>query len=90
MTAITFWSPDGRPMSATQFVEALYGKLQELFRDEDELREERNVYKFTSNYIFTSPSGAAAVVLGRSANGWLEWKYQNGKTLDDVKRQNGK
>jgi len=39
MTATSFWSPDGKPMSAPQFVEALYGELPELFKDEDELRE---------------------------------------------------
>jgi len=38
MTATTFWSPDGKPMSATQFVEALYGELPDLFKDEEELR----------------------------------------------------
>jgi hypothetical protein len=25
--------------------------------------------------------------MGRSANGWLEWKSPQGKTLDEVKRQ---
>lgn len=25
--------------------------------------------------------------MGRSANGWLEWKTSQGKTLDEVKRQ---
>ena len=34
----TFWHPDGTPMSAQQFVEALFGKLPEFFKDEDELR----------------------------------------------------
>lgn len=38
MTATTFWSPDGKPMSAAQFIEELYGELPELFKDEDELR----------------------------------------------------
>lgn len=38
MTATTFWSPDGKPMSAAQFIESLYGQLPELFKDEDELR----------------------------------------------------
>ncbi len=52
------------------------------------LKLKDNVYFFTSNYIFPSPSAASAVVLGRSANGWIEWKYQDGKTLDEVKRQN--
>ncbi|MBC8450922.1 DEAD/DEAH box helicase family protein, partial [bacterium] len=38
MMATSFWSPDGRPMSAKQFVEQLFGDLPALFRDEDELR----------------------------------------------------
>ena len=38
MTATTFWSADGRPMSAAQFLESLYGALPEFFKDEDELR----------------------------------------------------
>jgi type I restriction enzyme R subunit len=38
MTATTFWSADGRPMSAAQFLESLYGALPAFFKDEDELR----------------------------------------------------
>ncbi|MGX9364778.1 type I restriction-modification enzyme R subunit C-terminal domain-containing protein [Desulfoplanes sp. PS50] len=38
MTATSFWGPDGKPISSAQFIEALYGSLPELFRDEDELR----------------------------------------------------
>jgi len=32
------WSPDGKPISAREFIERLYGELPELFQDEDELR----------------------------------------------------
>jgi type I restriction enzyme, R subunit len=39
MTATTFWSADGRPMSAAQFLESLFGALPEFFKNEDELRE---------------------------------------------------
>jgi type I restriction enzyme R subunit len=38
MTATTFWSVDGRPMSAAEFVTRLFGELPSLFKDEDELR----------------------------------------------------
>lgn len=38
MTATSFWSPDGTPISSAQFIERLYGELPELFKDEDELR----------------------------------------------------
>jgi type I restriction enzyme, R subunit len=39
MTATSFWHPDGTPMSAQQFMEALFGKLPEFFKDENELRD---------------------------------------------------
>src|SRR5262249_2373058 len=38
MVATTFWGPDGKPMSAAQFVERLFGELPALFKNEDELR----------------------------------------------------
>ena len=51
------------------------------------IMEERDgQYIFTQDYLFTSPSTAAAVVLGRSANGWIEWKDEQGQTLHDVYR----
>lgn len=39
MTATSFWSADGRPMSAAQFLESLYGALPSFFKDEEELRQ---------------------------------------------------
>lgn len=45
------------------------------------LAEEKEHYLFTQDYTFSSPSLAAMVVLGRSANGRTEWKDSNGKTL---------
>jgi type I restriction enzyme R subunit len=38
MVATSFWHPDGTPMSAQQFMEALFGKLPEFFKNEAELR----------------------------------------------------
>ncbi|WP_290681970.1 EcoAI/FtnUII family type I restriction enzme subunit R, partial [Halothiobacillus sp. 15-55-196] len=38
MMSTSFWHPDGTPMSAQQFMESLFGRLPEFFKDEDELR----------------------------------------------------
>lgn len=38
MMMTSFWHPDGTPMSAQQFMETLFGRLPEFFKDEDELR----------------------------------------------------
>ncbi len=38
MMVTTFWHPDGTPMSAQQFMELLFGKLPDFFKNEAELR----------------------------------------------------
>jgi type I restriction enzyme, R subunit len=38
MMVTSFWHPDGTPMSAKQFMEMLFGKLPEFFKNEAELR----------------------------------------------------
>jgi hypothetical protein len=42
--------------------------------------------RFTDDYLFDSPSGAAMLVLGRTANGWIEWKTTDGRTLKEVEQ----
>ena len=39
MMATSFWGADGKPMSAAQFLESLFGVLPEFFKDEESLRE---------------------------------------------------
>ena len=39
MMATSFWGADGKPMSAAQFLESLFGVLPEFFKDEDTLRK---------------------------------------------------
>ena len=38
ISVTTFWGPDGKPVSAAEFLTLLFGELPEFFRDEDELR----------------------------------------------------
>jgi type I restriction enzyme R subunit len=37
MMVTSFWHSDGSPMSAKQFMEMLFGRLPEFFKDEAEL-----------------------------------------------------
>jgi len=41
---------------------------------------------FAQDYVFDTPSGAAQTILGRTSNGWQEWKDTEGRTLHEVKR----
>jgi len=42
--------------------------------------------RFAQDYTFNSPSLASTVVLGRSSNGRIDWKDQNGKTLKEIQQ----
>lgn len=55
-------------------------RVREKLIQEGILKEEEGILKFTKNYQFSSPSTAAAVVIGGNANGWLYWKDKTGKT----------
>lgn len=41
-------------------------------------------YVFTQDYLFASPSTATGVVVGRSANGRIEWQTKDGRSLKAV------
>ncbi len=48
------------------------------------LMDDGGAYRFTQDYEFDSPSTAAGVVLGRTANGRLEWKDSGGHSLKEL------
>ena len=47
-------------------------------------------FKLTRDYIFTSPSLAAAIVMGRNANGRTEWKNEEHKSIKDIEELQNK
>jgi len=51
--------------------------------DEGVLIDKGDFFEFTDDYIFSSPSTAAVMVMGRNANGLTEWKSIDGKTLKE-------
>ena len=50
------------------------------------LSEDGGHLVLTRDYVFDSPSSAAGVMLGRSANGRIEWKDKSGRTLKDIQQ----
>jgi len=51
--------------------------------DEGVLIDKGEYLEFLDDYIFSSPSTAAAMVMGRNANGLTEWKNKDAKTLKE-------
>ena len=39
MVSTSFWSPDGKPISAEEFLKSLFGALPDIFKSENELQE---------------------------------------------------
>jgi len=59
MMMTSFWHPDGTPMSAQQFMELLFGKLPEFFKNEEELRT-----------LWSEPDTRAKLLQGLSEKGF--------------------
>ncbi len=64
-------------------VRGMYDLRQELI-SKGVLVMQAGLYQFTQDYTFSSPSTAASVLLGRSANGRVEWKGRDGRTLKEL------
>ena len=58
-------------------------KIRQKLIDEGILIDKGDFFEFSDDYIFSSPSTAAVIVMGRSANGLTEWKSKDGKTLKE-------
>jgi len=89
-------TPDGivvraGSFSRKQFIESAknlpFTRKRDKLVEDGILREKGKSYEFTEDFEFKSPSGAASILLARTANGWIEWKNAQGKTLKEVKRE---
>lgn len=69
--------------SMAQHVRGFFDLRQELISN-GVLVMQGALFQFTQDYTFSAPSTAAAVVLGRSANGRVEWKGEDGRTLKEI------
>ena len=58
-------------------------KFRQKLIDDGVLINKIEYFEFSDDYIFSSPSTAAVMIMGRNANGLTEWKNNDGKTLKD-------
>lgn len=72
-------------------VPSIVGTSDERFRerliDAGVMRVANDTVVFERDHLFGSPSMALIALLGRTANGWKEWKGKGGETLDKLKRK---
>ena len=70
--------------NAPNFKEHNYKKLKEQLVKNGILKKEDKSLVFITDHDFASASAAAAIVLGRSADGPSEWKDKNGKSIYEL------
>jgi type I restriction enzyme R subunit len=75
MMATSFWHPDGTPMSAQQFMELLFGKLPEFFKDETELR-----------LLWSAPDTRAKLLQGLAEKGFGKEQMAEMQKLIDAEK----
>jgi type I restriction enzyme R subunit len=75
MMATTYWSPDGKPISANQMIERLFGELPRFFKDEDELRR-----------LWSKPASRKALLQALSEAGFgHDWLAEVAKLINAEK-----
>jgi len=71
-------------------VASIQGTSDERFRkkliDQGVMHVEGDRVVFDKDHLFRSPSMAAVALMGRTANGWIDWKNGDGKTLKYLRR----
>ena len=75
MVATSFWGPDGKPLSAAQFMESLFGVLPEFFKDEAELRT-----------IWSDPDTRKALLAGLADKGFSRTPLQEMQKLIEAEK----
>lgn len=76
----------GRRVNVQSIIGTADERLRERLIGAGIMRVDGETVVFEKDHLFKSPSMAALSLLGRTCNGWIEWKDNNGKTLDEVKR----
>lgn len=58
-----------------------FKRLRDTLIENGVIKKTNGIFEITEDYVFSSPSTAAVIVLGRNANGLTEWKLKDGTSL---------
>ena len=74
ISSVMYWSPDGKPITAKEFIERMFDDLPQFFESEDQLRE-----------IWSDPTTREKLLVMLSEAGYDEEKLDSMKDLIDAK-----
>jgi len=75
------------PLTAAKATPGSIVKLRTTLLGQGVFVRDGDRYTLVQDYAFTSPSLAAAALLGRSANGRVAWKDETGRTLKEIQEE---
>lgn len=87
LTGFTVFKDSTMRKEETNTIPAFVHSLRQDIIGANVVVDSGDYYTFTRDYVFPSPSSAAGVILGRSANGRTEWKNKAGKTLKEIQAE---
>ncbi|MFC2111531.1 DUF4357 domain-containing protein [Bacteroidota bacterium] len=61
-----------------------YRKLRRKLLETNILINKGDKFEFAEDAIFSSPSAASNMILGRNSNGFTEWVTNDGKTFKEI------
>ncbi len=76
----------GRAAMVPSYAAGPGAKVRGRYRAQGVIKQEGDRMVFQRDHIFSSPSSAAHVLMGRSANGWMEWRNAKGELLDKLRQ----
>lgn len=79
----------GRIDTVPSFQKHGYQRVRDRLLEQGVLVEVDGRIRFERDHLFSSPSAAAACVTGRTANGLIEWKDAQGRTLGEMREGQG-
>jgi hypothetical protein len=65
-----------------------FKRLRDEFIESGLIIKSNGEYELSEDHVFSSPSTAAVIVMGRNANGLTEWKLKDGTTLKEFESEN--
>ena len=71
-------------MAEVESIHQYMSTIRKDMLDQGVMEPRGDFYRFTRDYDLSSPSTAAGVLLGRTANGRVEWKDSSGQTLTAI------
>ena len=77
----------GRKESVPSFVGTPGERMRQRLLESGVIVVEGDRIVFQRDHLFGSPSIAAMSLMGRTSNGWVDWRDKDGKTLNERKRQ---